>query len=233
VVRGSPTFDEVIRAEHVFYVKTLRPGMIAFDVGANLGEFTLPFARLVGERGFVHAFEPTGVVVERLTTILRLSNLTNVELNHCAAAEKTGMVSFNQFPESHWTWNSRAVRVIDSGIVSPSVRKEDVPAIPLDQYAAERQIEKIDLLKVDVEGSELQVLQGADRLLREHKIDVCVFEVGQAIFDMGNRPLEIGDLLRDRGYCVHNLILGGPALSTLTDRETTPFAMYVARPFRR
>jgi FkbM family methyltransferase len=233
LVRGSPAFEEVIRAEHVFYINTLRAGMIAFDVGANLGECTLLFARLVGERGSVHAFEPTGAVVERLTTILRLSNLTNVQINRCAAAEKAGTVSFNEFPESHWTWNSRAVREIDSTLAPPLLRTEEVPAIPLDQYAAERRIEKIDLLKIDVEGSELQVLQGAKQLLREHKVDVCVFEVGHAIFDMGNRPAEIGDFLRDSGYGVRNLLLGGPALSTLNERATTPFCMFVARPLRR
>jgi FkbM family methyltransferase len=225
------SFEEVERAERIFYLEYLREGMTVFDVGANVGELTLHFSRSVGPSGAVHAFEPTGRGFERLETICRAASLRNVRLNRLALAESEGSVSLHVYDGDYLSWTTRAVRPLeDYGIDVKPIGVEEAPATTLDLYCERNGVAGIDLLKIDVEGAEFQVLVGARRLLDERRVRRVTFEFGQTTFDMGNSPERIGAYLRDAGYELRNIVAGDPLFPGGGSAQTAVYSMHVATP---
>jgi FkbM family methyltransferase len=78
----------------------LRPGDVAYDIGANAGFFTLLMSRLVGPSGHVHAFEPLPLNVARLRRHLRINNIANVTVHPVAVSDKTGVAKFCSYAHS-------------------------------------------------------------------------------------------------------------------------------------
>ena len=229
--KGPASFAEVERVERIFYLEYLREGMTVFDVGANVGELTLLFSRFVGAPGCVHAFEPGGRAFERLEAVCRATSLRNVRLNRLALAEEEGTVSLHVYDDDYLSWSTRALRPLeDYGIDVKPVAVEEVPAATLDSYCERNAVPVIDLLKVDVEGAELQVLTGARRMLYERRVRCVTFEFGQTTFDMGNSPGRIESCLRDAGYELRNLVPGDPAFPGGESAQTACYSMHVATP---
>jgi len=221
---------EVERAEQIFYLEYLRDGMIVFDVGANIGELTLLFSRFVGA-GEVHSFEPGKECFARLSAVCRAANLRNVRLNQCALAEAEGKRDLHVYDDTHLGWNSLARRPLQNyGIeVRPPVI-EEIRATTLDVYCTGRDVERIDLLKIDVEGAEFDVMRGAEKMLRERRVGCVAFEFGQATFDMGHAPAEIVDYLKKLNYRVSNVVAGDPVFPGGRDVRTAQFSMHIAYP---
>ncbi|HEX8282420.1 MAG TPA: FkbM family methyltransferase [Pyrinomonadaceae bacterium] len=229
--RGPASFAEVERAERIFYLEYLREGMTVFDVGANVGELTLLFSRFVGASGSVHAFEPTGRGFEKLETICRAASLRNVRLNRLALAEEEGAVSLHVYDGDYLSWTTRAARPLeDYGIDVKPASVEEAPATTADLYCEQAGVAEIDLLKIDVEGAELQVLVGARRLLDERRVRCVTFEFGQTTFDMGNSPERIEAYLRGAGYELRNIVAGDPLFPGGESALTACYSMHVATP---
>lgn len=230
--RTSPaSYAEVERAEQIFYLEYLREGMTVFDVGAHVGELTLLFSRFVGDSGRVHAFEASRDTFGRLTAVCRAAARRNVTLNHLALAEQEGAARLNVYDESHTAWNTRASRPLaDYGIDVAPVTTEEVEATTVDRYCERNGVARIDLLKIDVEGAELQVLLGARRMLESGSVRRVTFEFGQTTFDMGNRPAEIEAYLHGFGYKIRNLVAGDPVFPGRESAATAGFSMHVATP---
>lgn len=155
--------------------RMLRPGDRAVDVGAHIGYLTCLCATRVGERGEVHAFEPHPETFRLLAAnIARWGRLGAVVRPHqLAVGAATGAATVME-PPSFWV-NRGTARVAPvegsgPGAGAPVVR---VAVEMLDRLWPEG---RIDLLKVDVEGAELAVLQGAERLLAERRIGLLIYE---------------------------------------------------------
>lgn len=227
----NASFGEVERAERVFYLEYLRPGMTVFDVGANVGELTLLFSRFVGEGGSVHAFEPTSEAFERLAAISRAASLRNVHLNRLALAENEGAVQLHVYDDDHLSWTSRAQRPLENYGINVKPRTiEEVPATTIDLYCERNGVAEIDLLKIDVEGAELQVLIGARRMLREQRARCVTFEFGQTTFDMGNTPDQLEAFLKEAGYELRNIVAGDPVFPGRESVQTACYSMHLATP---
>jgi FkbM family methyltransferase len=131
------------------------PGDLVFDVGAHHGLFTVLYARWVGAAGRVHAFEAAGENALVLCANVGVNRLTNCVCVHAAVGARSGRATI------------AGERVLACG--------EDgkVPLISLDEYSAAHGIERVDVLKIDVEGFEGEVLRGAARILKGRpKIDL-------------------------------------------------------------
>lgn len=135
------------------FVKT---GMTVFDIGANAGFYTLAFSRLVGAQGWVWAFEPSAGNAEYLLKHVALNRLHNVSLIQAAVSNKNGMTCF-QTTGCHATGH-----MADTG-------QYRVPTVLLDGLIAENVVPVPDLIKMDVEGAESLVLDGARTLLGRNK----------------------------------------------------------------
>ena len=226
----AASFMEVERAERIFYLEYLREGMTVFDVGANVGELTLLFSRFIGG-GRVHAFEAGRRAFERLTALCRAASCPNVVLNHLALAEEEGSVDLHVYDDDHLGWSTRAARPLESyGIGVKPVSNEQAPATTVDLYCERNAVTRIDLLKIDVEGAELQVLQGARRMLRSKRVGCVTFEFGQTTFDMGNTPTGIEALLAETDYKIRNIVKGDPIFPGRASAQEALYSMHVATP---
>jgi FkbM family methyltransferase len=224
------SFEEIERAERIFFLEYLQRDMTVFDVGANVGELTLIFSRFIGA-GKVHAFEASESTYERLVSVCTAADLHNVVLNRLALGEAEGTVKLHIYDQDHRAWNSRAARPLENyGIDIKPVSVEDVPASTVDIYCERNNISKINLLKIDVEGAEFQVLLGANKMLTDQRIDCIVFEFGQTTFDMGNDPTAIENYLTSKGYHIRNLMEGEPVFPGRAGALTAQFSMHVATP---
>lgn len=225
----SPT--EVERHEYMFYISYLYEGMTVFDVGANVGEFSLLFSHFVKSRGKVYAFEASSSMFERVTKVCQLAGRSQIVLNHKAVADKEGMLQLHVYDDEHSGWNSLADRPLHQyGINVKPTHIEEVEAITLDRYCQENNITQIDLLKIDVEGAEYQVLLGARQMLETQSIRCCVFEFGGTTFDMGNDPNEIEAYLSKFGYEIRNVVKGDPVFPGRTSATEARFSVHVAKP---
>jgi FkbM family methyltransferase len=226
----SASYLDVERAEQRFYLEYLSEGMTVFDVGAHVGKLTLIFSRSVGQ-GCVHAFEPGREAFSRLTNVCQEARLRNVVLNHLALAEQDGQVTLNVYDDDHLAWSTQAHRPLEKyGIDVQPVSTEEIASSTVDLYCDKNNVTKIDLLKVDVEGAELQVLTGARRMLESQLIACVAFEFGQTTFDMGNEPDEIEAYLNGMGYRVRNVVAGDPVFPGRSSAQTAQFSMHIATP---
>jgi FkbM family methyltransferase len=134
----------------------LSPGMLVFDIGANAGFYTLAFARLVGPSGRVWAFEPYAENVRNLLRHVELNALENVSVVQAAVTSAVGISGFSIAQN-----NSMGSISETSGYL--------VPTISVDEFCRQRGIRAPNLMKIDVEGAETQVLEGARGTLSEGK----------------------------------------------------------------
>ncbi|MCA1615554.1 MAG: FkbM family methyltransferase [Acidobacteria bacterium] len=232
--RLPASYAEVERAEQIFYLEYLREGMTVFDAGAHVGELTLLFSRFAGTSGHVHAFEAGAEAFRRLEAICRAAGRrANVTLNHLALAEEEGVLRLHVYDEAHLAWSSRAARPLENyGIDVKPVGTEEVAATTVDDYCGRRGIGRIDLLKIDVEGAELQVMLGARRMLGAGRVGCVTFEFGQTTFDAGNRPEQIEDYLNGLGYRIGNVVSGDAVFPGRAGVGTAGFSMHFATPVR-
>ncbi len=139
-----------------------RRGMTVFDIGANAGFYTLAFSRLVGETGRVLAFEPYAGNAVNLMRHLALNHIGNATLVQAAVAAHAGVSGFKtDFSDSEWH-------------LSDLARDYMVPAISLDPLVASGVFPLPDIIKIDVEGAEARVLEGASDLLKHGKTSLLI-----------------------------------------------------------
>lgn len=167
----------------------VRPGQVAYDVGANVGLFTSLLSHLVGEGGRVVAFEPEENNASCLEASVRHSPLPNVTLERRAVGRSTGSENFDH------RGGAFSGRLVGPGGYAVTQNVTAVAVISLDDYVAGG-ASPPDLVKIDVEGNELLVLQGMTRLLREHR-PMILCEVHA---HLGESPQAVVDLLHQHGY---------------------------------
>lgn len=177
------------RRERALVKRLVRPGMTIVDVGANIGTYTRFLAKLAGEHGHVHAFEPSPQNFKRLHDNVGSSG--NVSANRAAVGARNGTVKLYVSDELNVDH-----RTFDSADGRSSI---DVPMIALDEYFSPGQ--RVDFIKIDVQGYELSVLQGARRVLEENRgikllMEFWPYGLAKANVD----PAELIGMLRSSGF---------------------------------
>ncbi len=155
-------------AETAIVGQLLRAGSTTIDAGANIGYYTSLFHLLTGPRGFVHSFEANPFTAALLRMAQRQNDWSNVTVNNVAVGNKPGRMSVKAMDLAE------AMRD-DSLNLGGWMLKEsqegdwDIEVTTLDKYVKDNKIEKVHFLKVDVEGFELKVIQGGDKVIRKLK----------------------------------------------------------------
>jgi FkbM family methyltransferase len=186
-------------------------GDVVFDVGANVGIYSVFLSRLCGPTGRVWAFEPVPDTYWRLQETLALNRCENVTAVRTAVSDKTGNARINLFDPRFAEWNSLGKPSMDAGqgTLSTSHQSVEVQTYRLDDFCREQGIERISFLKVDVEGFELHVFRGAERLLRERRLDYICFEISQApLRGAGIKSREVFSELEAHGYIAYSFHMG-------------------------
>jgi FkbM family methyltransferase len=151
--------------EYGAFRTAVRPGSTVLDVGANVGAYTLLFAQWVGPAGRVTAFEPAPASIAGLRRQLELNGLTGrVEVVQAAVAGTVGMASFECDGAS-------GANALATGV--SHTRTITVSTTTIDEFCTARGLHP-DVIKIDVEGAELDVLRGARRTLQAPSIEVFV-----------------------------------------------------------
>ncbi|RZJ16258.1 MAG: FkbM family methyltransferase [Haliea sp.] len=144
--------------------EALRLGGVALDVGANKGSYLYSMARWAGAAPVV-AFEPQSRLATYLTGACRRAGLRNVTIENLALSNQQGELDLFVPGDSHSPGAS-----LEPGIAEATAcHKETVQVTTLDAYAADRLHSRVRVIKIDVEGHEMAVLQGALGLIRRDK----------------------------------------------------------------
>ena len=176
----------------------LSPGDTAVDVGANVGTHSIMMGRRVGAGGRVIAFEPVPATAWAMRENLALNRIENVQLVEAAVSDSCGSIEMNLFDPRYSAWNSRGAPVIDG--IAP-VEKVSVRAETLDEMLRTLDVERVNFLKIDVEGYEIDVLRGASGLLGSGAVDHLCFEISQLPLQAsGHTAREVFDQLGSFGY---------------------------------
>ena len=154
--RALGLYGEFAEGENRVMARYLKAGGVAVDVGANLGTTALAMARAVGELGQVIAFEPQPLMAQCLMTSLTLNEMYQVRLLSTALGSVRG-------------WSTMAALGVQEGgnygAIGLGEGELAVPVLTLDELALPR----LDVLKVDVEGYEWSVVQGAQGQVLRHR----------------------------------------------------------------
>ena len=187
-------------------LRHLPPGGVAFDVGANLGEWTLAMARAAGAGGRVFAIEPNPAIASALAQTLDINDLQQVELHRCALSSVSGTADFILSADS--SGESRL------GTALPGERAVSVRTRTLDSMAEQAGITRLDFIKIDVESHEHFVLEGAAKTLSRFQPGI-VIESGH---ESGEDRIAIARLLETAGYVAGAVLVDNGALPvTLAD----------------
>jgi FkbM family methyltransferase len=205
-------FREWVNWDKRVYLSFVRPGDIALDVGANVGAHTVFLSHLVGTRGRVLAFEPlpanTDALQETVRRRARHKNITLLPLAVGNFASHDGQATL-KIPGDDLTQASLAHQTTGSWERAPAVRQVTVPLTSLDASGDVQSLRHIELVKIDVEGGELDVLRGASQTLSRHlPLVYCeAYDKWQESF--GYRPADLLEFARSLGYLAARVFSGG------------------------
>lgn len=159
VGRAIDKYGEFSEGEAKLFKQICKPGFIVVEIGANIGTHTVLLSQLVGPYGRVLAFEPQRVVFQNLCANIALNSLQNVECYQKAVGAQSGHVLIPDIKyDQEGNFGGVEVNKFEQG--------QAIDLVTLDQFY---EYPKLDFLKVDVEGMEKEVIDGASALIKKHQ----------------------------------------------------------------
>lgn len=200
------------------FERVLQPGDTIIDGGANIGYFTLLAARCVGRTGAVHSFEPIPNTCQALDANVTLNDFACVRTNCLALSDHSGTLEF-EVPID--TSNGRQLGWAATQAIMGRGPKVTVRACTLDEYASVQKINRIRLVKLDLEGGEMAAVAGMRQLLSEGRIDYLITEVNSFLLDPLGIPHDaLRKTLTRMGYRCFQVREGAFGRPKLVDPET-------------
>jgi FkbM family methyltransferase len=157
--RSIEQYGEFSGLEMKLFGQICTPGQVVIEVGANIGAHTVGLARLVGSQGRVLAFEPQRLPFQTLCANIALNSIENVDCFWAALGSQDGYIDVPDLnPRKEFNFGGVTLFNAQNG--------RRVACHTLDQYAT---LSRVDLIKIDVEGMEVDVLRGGEQLLKRFK----------------------------------------------------------------
>lgn len=186
-------------------VSDLKEGMTFLDVGANVGYYTLLGARCVGTSGKVVALEPDSEVLANLRRNIEANSVGNVQLVQGAACGTCGKVRLGRASSSSYSSGLYCQEAVDW---------IEVPAYSLDALVSQLNVGVVDLVKLDVEGAELETIEGMSNMLSVNRPKV-IMELHGHLDETETHPAV--QKLKRAGYTVRSIsrnhIVGEPTFT--------------------
>lgn len=208
------------------YVRILRPGQVALDVGVNRGDHFLQLVRHVGAQGFVVGVEAAPAMVELTNQFLvqsGLAGLNNCVLHRVAVSDHEGMATLN-FVRNQPGLSSLADREVSH---SYEVESVECPVTTLDKLLA-GVTRRVDFAKLDIEGAEYHALKGGSRLLHRDRCPL-VFEFDRTSPEYFQyRTEDLVQLFDRAGYEIRDFF--GFRYATAADLQASEVWNYFAAP---
>jgi FkbM family methyltransferase len=173
--------------EQNIFAKKVQPGDVVLDIGANVGFYSLIASKIVGDGGMVYAFEPSAINLSYLKRHFDLNACHNAIIVEGAVSNSNGLVYFSDGEDKATGSINRG----DAGTL--------VPVFPLDELVGKHIIKAPTVMKIDVEGGEFDVLNGAMRILKDNHPTIFLSTHNIAV------RKECIDLLTSLGYTLSSL----------------------------
>ena len=163
----SAYYGEWAEAEVALFKLLLTPNSNVIEVGSNIGMHAVPLAK-IAHQGKVICFEPQRVIYQQLCCNLSLNNITNVESYRLGVSDSNQQTWIDTGDYSQpWNYGSFS---IDKGFSTEGqfegdVSQEEISIIKLDEFAPIKRLDSLDLLKIDAEGFDIKVLEGASETI--------------------------------------------------------------------
>lgn len=171
----------------------LKKGDTFIDVGGNIGLFSLNASKIVGENGKVYAFEAFKPNYDQFQNHIILNDCKNITLEHLAVSDQKSFIEI--------LYNENYSNVgMASSYLQEYTSKEQVESISLDEYVKQKQISKIDLIKIDIEGGEFSALKGMNEILTHYQPKIVIEINSIALKSSSHSEQELISLLTEKGY---------------------------------
>jgi FkbM family methyltransferase len=185
------------------FAKFVQERFVVLDIGANIGATTVQLSRQVGSDGTVYAFEPHPTTFKHLVHTIELSNLLNVKPIPTGLGDNTASVTL-QFNPTSTGWGS----VYGNG--ETYTTSTQVSIVKLDDFVIDNNVQRVDFIKIDVEGYELEVMRGGRNTIDKYK-PIIQFEYNKQASQNGKWTFsQAYDLLSECGYKSYVLTDGTP-----------------------
>lgn len=212
---GSLAFGDLEQSVQEAMKRHLGHGGVFYDIGANVGFFALLAAHMSGiGDGRVYAFEPTRDNAEEIRVNLALNGLGNVDVIEKAVSSAAGTGRLQVVDDQSWS------KLLETGAHPFTEEVVDIELVAVDDLVSSGEILPPTVVKIDVEGAELAVLEGMRRTLRQHAPAV--------ICELHGTHREFVAFMRDVGYRVVNL--ESPAAVELAGASAHALALPVGHP---
>jgi FkbM family methyltransferase len=178
--------------------------VVLFDVGANIGDYSLLLKEVFGAQAIVHSFEPSKKTYSKLVT--NLAGKPNCHQHNFGLGDKDDRtVLYTDHDESGLA--SVYKRKLDHYNIDMN-QSEEIVLKPLDTFCRDAGISHVNFLKIDVEGHEKNVLQGAKQMMHAGKVDFIQFEFGGTSIDAKTYFQDYYYLLNDK-YQIYRIVKDG------------------------
>jgi FkbM family methyltransferase len=208
-----------------FLWKYLQPGMTFLDLGAFHGIYSIIAAIRLGDDGRVVAFEPSPRDRRRLKLHLRYNRVSSVIAEPFAVAAGEGKASLVTVVHGFTNMNSLRPPAIDHPL-----KKVEVQTISLDEYVNRNKIDRVDLMKVDAEGGEIEIFKGAHSLLTSLRPLVICEVLDKVTRPWGYRARDIVERLRAYDYGWFDIFSNGDVVPHRPRNEYPDVKNYLAVP---
>lgn len=173
----------------------IKEDMIILDIGTNIGETLLNFAK-INTKGINYGFEPVPYLYQRAKHNISLNNFENIILNNIALSDKKEKLFFH-IPQNNNSGGIAMSKNAQQGML-------EVEAMTLDNFVSNQNIEKIDFIKIDVEGFEMNVLKGGSETLTKMKPQMFIELVDNHLKRQNTSSKEVILFLKNIGYKIHH-----------------------------
>ncbi len=179
------------------YVEDVRRGIFV-DVGSHIGKYTIKVARQLGNRGRIISIEPESSNFEILKANVELNNLSNVTCLNVACWNKSEKLRLHLAPR---TGDHSLKKPVSTGFV-------EVSGLKLDDVLKQLQIEQVDFIKIDAEGADGEVLEGAEEIIARNPHLKIIFEatnednLAKCQEVLGKHGFTITQIVKDKYYAI-------------------------------
>ena len=222
-------FQEADEGVIVLLKRQLPVNGVFIDIGANIGTFTLVAARraLLGQ---VHAFEPSAHHFARLARNVELNHFDNVVLNRKGLYDQPGEAILFLPSQAGEMNNSGAASLYTCGTEGAGQVSEAVSLVRLDDYIRDRSIERVDIIKIDIEGAEIKALEGARETIMRFRPLVFMELDLDNLARAGRSADEVLELWNSLNYEVFIIRVTGKTIPVNNSKELGPHQNLECRP---
>lgn len=184
-----------------YYSKLLKKGDVVLDVGANIGIYSLIAGKKIGAKGKVYGFEPADIAFEKFQYHIDLNGLKNIVPIKSGVSNYTGKSEFNICEDD-------AFNSLGDKPLKEIISKKTIDIVSIDDFVLHNNINKVDIIKVDTEGAEFLVFEGAKKTLQKDKPSLFFEYNPEAIEGFDNDSINLINLLRAFGYSLYEFKKG-------------------------